>query len=105
VAADIEMSTEDVQVFMGRLAELADGFDSVWAGHRATIGDGESGIGGDLLGAAFAGGYRRAADVLRGATDLVPPAMHGMSDVGHACVGLYLAADRAASALFPGARA
>lgn len=100
MAPHIDMDTDAVRVFVGQLADAADGFESLWAGHRAAIGDGEAGIGADPLGQAFDGAYRRAADLMRSAADGVPPVYRGMSSAGHDCIRMYLSADRAGAGGF-----
>ncbi|MCO1581193.1 hypothetical protein M8C13_36130 [Crossiella sp. SN42] len=97
---DLNMRFAPARAALHRMSAAAAEFDGAWARDRGEITDGESGIGGDRLGRAFAAGYAHRAAPARTMAGRMPGLYEGMSRTGHACAADYEAADARSAARF-----
>jgi hypothetical protein len=105
MAADgfIQMDTEMVEPVMHGLTGTGEELDVGWKSCRAQVDSGEAGIGADVLGQAFRGGYEAAGAALRGTAGTLPSSLRAAAGNGMACCADYLAADARAAAGMPAA--
>ncbi len=73
-----------------------------WASAKSAIDGAVSGIGGDVVGQAFAAGFLAASEAVRSACDLVPPEFDRLVAVGNESVGTYTATIDQATGLLGG---
>lgn len=82
---------------MRALSDLGTRLGSAWQSTRSAIEGNEGGIGSDLLGQAFRGGYLPDSTSVREAADLLPDAIMTDAALGNAAVADYGATDARAA--------
>lgn len=88
----LRMRPSETAAHVTAIDDVGQTLASGWAGAKSAIDGAVSGIGGDLVGQAFAAGFLAASEAVRSACDRVPPEFDRLVAVGNQSVGTYVAA-------------